>query len=141
MGNTSTSEIFIALAILILVAIFIKKMNSYRSEMEENEKAIAAKEKEAFRALPIEERMRIHKEAEQARKESDEKIHQAYLKIEYGEIAPKVICPHCQTTGMVRRKIDTNSDELVLAKNHTYKAKVVEITKMYCENCETKWNA
>lgn len=70
-----------------------------------------------------------------------------YERINYGERAPKIICPHCQEKGKVWRKNDTTIFEEGREKGivgATIGRKTVnqkKVTKLYCKNCETSWTA
>ena len=62
-----------------------------------------------------------------------------------GDIASKVKCPHCDSVGTVRRKVEKNLEEtrekgivgaVIGRKTITDKG---EITKFFCDNCGTSW--
>lgn len=64
---------------------------------------------------------------------------------QHGNIASKVKCPHCESVGTVRRKVEKNLEEsrekgivgaVIGRKTITDKG---EITKFFCDNCETSW--
>ena len=64
-----------------------------------------------------------------------------------GIISSKIKCPHCHEVGKVRKKIEKNIEEtsekgligaLIGKKMVTDKG---DITKFYCDNCQTPWTA
>ena len=68
-------------------------------------------------------------------------------RIQHGLVAGKIICPHCGTKGKVRRKVGKQIEEtrqsglvggLIGQKTLTSKG---DITRFYCDNCQTKWTA
>lgn len=67
--------------------------------------------------------------------------------MERGIISIKIKCPHCHEVGKVRKKIEKNIEEtsekglvggLIGKKMVTDKG---DVTKLYCENCQTPWTA
>jgi hypothetical protein len=62
----------------------------------------------------------------------------------YGEINKKVMCPHCQTRGFVRKQLGTRLirasvrglPEPIAAGTNTK----LKVTKFRCDNCETDWS-
>lgn len=63
----------------------------------------------------------------------------------YGEKVAALICPHCQTKGNVRRKKvqrteKTRVNSLLGAAAGIGTNTTREVTQMYCENCQTKWD-
>tara|TARA_B100000963_G_C22440637_1_gene586390 strand:- start:91 stop:750 length:660 start_codon:yes stop_codon:yes gene_type:complete len=83
----------------------------------------------------------LHVPTAQERKKAEKREN----RISHGLIAGKVICPHCQVKGKVRRKVGMKIEEtrqsglvggLIGQKTVTSKG---NITRFYCENCGTKW--
>ena len=77
--------------------------------------------------------------------EENKKAEKRQNRISHGLIAGRVICPHCQVKGKVRRKKGTKIEHtrqsglvggLIGQKTISSKG---EITKFYCENCKTEW--
>lgn len=127
----------ITIPLLLLVSHFYEKQSKKNKELEkarENErlksltpaqrrKELAEKNKK----LMEEERLR----AERARQESEaltERVH--------GKIVKKLVCPHCQSAGSVRR-IEGLSQEKYLNANNLYRSR--KVTKMKCDSCDTRW--
>jgi hypothetical protein len=76
-----------------------------------------------------------------------ESIPEQNAVMERGTISVKIKCPHCHEIGKVRKKIEKNIEEtsekgvigaLIGKKMVTDKG---DITKLYCENCQTPWTA
>ena len=64
-----------------------------------------------------------------------------------GILAPKVICPHCQTKGQVHKKMGvkryentTDTTNLTAAILSGKKTSAREVTQLHCTNCETAWD-
>lgn len=63
----------------------------------------------------------------------------------YGSINPKLVCPHCKSTGTVRRMQQTRVDK---ARVNSIAGRAVglgtnterKVTQMRCDACETKWD-
>ena len=60
---------------------------------------------------------------------------------QYGGKNPNLVCPHCQTKGLVRNKAaeEITSTKIVPVVGNTIKARK-KVTQMHCDNCNTTWN-
>tara|TARA_B100000780_G_scaffold258204_1_gene208434 strand:+ start:297 stop:962 length:666 start_codon:yes stop_codon:yes gene_type:complete len=76
-----------------------------------------------------------------------ESIPEQNAVMERGTISVKIKCPHCHEVGKVRKKIEKSIEEtsekgvigaLIGKKMVTDKG---DITKLYCDNCQTPWTA
>lgn len=59
----------------------------------------------------------------------------------HGYINENLVCPHCQTKGLVRSKstVDISSTKVVPIIGNNIKTKK-KVTQMHCDNCKTTWN-
>ena len=65
----------------------------------------------------------------------------------YGSFAPQIICPHCQTKGKVRKKMEQRVEEsrekgiigaTIGRKTITKKG---SYTQLHCDKCKVTWEA
>jgi len=120
---------------------FLKK--KYKSKVTKITKK--ARKKQKKESIPL---TKQELEEKKKREERDaERLNMRLQELERGKLAAKVICPHCHETGHVRRKVEkhtekTSEDSIIGAvigkKMVTDKG---NITKFFCENCETPWTA
>lgn len=70
------------------------------------------------------------------KRQEEAAMEEKYNNSTYGIVIPELYCPHCTTTGKVRRKMGV-TEETYLNSNNLYRPK--NITKMHCDNCGTSW--
>lgn len=91
-----------------------------------------------------------HSSLDRAMKDTEkflEKSKKKSKEFQYGTIAAKVKCPHCHETGHVRRKVEKHTEETREKGfvGSVFGKKMItdkgNITKFFCENCNTPWTA
>jgi len=127
-----------------------QNLSPKKIEKLEHELSIILKEYKSIvgsrETLEAEREKQLQKEARKLRSFL-EKIPEEQAKFTHGSISSKIKCPHCHEVGGVRRKVEKNIEEsrekgivgaVIGKKMITDKG---NITKFYCENCETPWTA
>lgn len=109
---------------------------------------------ERLAAMPSEQRKSIEQHAADAAWEASarEQRIRARLSAEsaaeakHGTLFPKVICPHCQTVGSIRkatrtRVTTTQTDSSLIGKIISPKARSESaVSELHCGNCDMTWN-
>lgn len=127
MGSFGIEHFLVVLLLFVLVVlILLPSKRKKPSKTEEELKASVAQ----YMSLSPEERA------------AQDALSQAESR--YGELMPKVVCPHCQTSGHVHRKAGVS---LTRNRVNSLPAKAIglgtnsekAVTKLHCTNCSMDW--
>jgi hypothetical protein len=139
------------IAPILLVTLCWRKLKEIRLTQQASKDAEAAAVIAADARLSPAELKKVNKQraAVASARIQKRKLENAELtaKVNYGTLFPKVICPHCQTAGSVRkatrtRVTTTQSDSSLIGKIISPKARSeTAVSELHCENCDLTWNA
>lgn len=143
----SVGELFVAIVGLFALPVIFygveyagKTKEKSDAEKKQNEEI---EEKKRIDALtPAQRKKEIAKKQRQALEEERLEFEKRRIESEeltervHGEVVKMLVCPHCQSTGCVRRK-DGLSEEKYLNANNLYRSR--KVTKMKCDKCDTRW--
>jgi len=140
---------FIAPILLVTVCWRRLKENERARQTLKDEAAAAAAAADAKLSPAQLKKVVAQRAADAAARDQQRKLEHAELtaQVKHGTLFPKVICPHCQTAGSVRkatrtRVTTTQSDSSFVGKIVSPKARSeTAVSELHCGNCDMTWNA
>jgi hypothetical protein len=141
MDYTPYILVFGALALLIVIAVFVARGNARLREAEAAKvNALTPQEREEYQE---QKRVRAELARKQAQEHSDSWA--------YGKVNPAMLCPHCQTRGRVRTKLVDRKQGVSGGKATaailtggvsllaTGLSRKQEVTQAFCGECRNLW--